>query len=94
MVILPAEPNKTMVLRAQQRPTFSIAPNFLAATVLDVNKNLLTGVSVTSASGFDYLAGVTLTAVPVPAAFPLLAGGLGLMGLLGWRRKRRAAAVA
>ncbi len=30
--------------------------------------------------------------VPVPAAFPLLAGGLGLMGLLGWRRKRKAVA--
>ncbi len=27
--------------------------------------------------------------VPVPAALPLLAGGLGLMGLMGWRRKRK-----
>ncbi len=32
--------------------------------------------------------------VPLPAAFPLFAGGLGLMGLLGWRRKRMAAAAA
>ncbi|MEM1045869.1 MAG: PEP-CTERM sorting domain-containing protein [Pseudomonadota bacterium] len=30
--------------------------------------------------------------VPLPAALPLLAGGLGLIGLMGWRRKRRAAA--
>ena len=29
--------------------------------------------------------------VPLPAAFPLFAGGLGLLGLLGWRRKRHAA---
>jgi hypothetical protein len=32
---------------------------------------------------------VTLTATPLPAAFPLLAGGLGVMGMLGWRRKRK-----
>lgn len=34
----------------------------------------------------------SLSAVPLPAAFPLFAGGLGLLGLLGWRRKRMAAA--
>jgi len=33
-----------------------------------------------------------VTPVPLPAALPLFAGGLGLMGLLGWRRKRRTAA--
>ncbi len=29
--------------------------------------------------------------VPLPAALPLMAGGLGLLGLMGWRRKRKAA---
>ena len=33
-------------------------------------------------------------AVPLPAALPLFATGLGALGLLGWRRKRKAAAVA
>ena len=33
-------------------------------------------------------------ATPLPAALPLFATGLGAMGLLGWRRKRKGAAVA
>ena len=32
-------------------------------------------------------------ATPLPAALPLFATGLGAMGLLGWRRKRKNAAV-
>jgi hypothetical protein len=31
---------------------------------------------------------------PLPAALPLLASGLSALGLLGWRRKKRAAALA
>ena len=31
---------------------------------------------------------------PLPAALPLFASGLGALGLLGWRRKRKAAALA
>jgi hypothetical protein len=45
------------------------------------------GVSYTSASG-DFL-----TATPLPAALPSFATGLGGLGLLGWRRKRKARAV-
>jgi hypothetical protein len=34
----------------------------------------------------------SVSTVPLPAAFPLFASGLGALGLLGWRRKRKAAA--
>jgi hypothetical protein len=30
---------------------------------------------------------------PLPAALPLFASGLGALGLLGWRRKKKAAAI-
>ena len=39
-----------------------------------------------------YLTSATVSAVPLPAALPLFGGALGLMGLLGWRRKRMATA--
>jgi len=34
------------------------------------------------------------TTTPLPAALPLFATGLGALGLLGWRRKRKVAAIA
>jgi hypothetical protein len=34
----------------------------------------------------------TLDVIPLPAALPLFATGLGALGLLGWRRKRKARA--
>ena len=37
---------------------------------------------------------VTSLATPLPAALPLFATGLGALGLLGWRRKKKAAALA
>ena len=36
----------------------------------------------------------TAREVPLPAALPLFATGLGGLGLLGWRRKRKAQAAA
>jgi hypothetical protein len=36
----------------------------------------------------------SISPTPLPAALPLFATGLGAMGLFGWRRKRKAQAVA
>jgi Big-like domain-containing protein/PEP-CTERM motif-containing protein len=33
-------------------------------------------------------------AVPLPAALPLFASGAGVLGFIGWRRKKKAAALA
>ena len=38
-----------------------------------------------------FAASATLTPVPLPAALPLLGGGLALFGLMGWRKRRKAA---
>ena len=36
---------------------------------------------------------IAVTTTPLPATLPLLATGLGALGLLGWRRKRKALAA-
>lgn len=38
------------------------------------------------------LINTTLSEVPLPATFPLFATGIGVLGLLGWRRTRKSAA--
>ena len=40
--------------------------------------------------GSGALDNLTIAAVPVPAALPMLLGGLGLFGVMGWRRKSTA----
>ncbi len=37
---------------------------------------------------------ISAAATPLPATLPLFAGGLSAIGLLGWRRKKRTAALA
>jgi hypothetical protein len=41
---------------------------------------------------FDYAA-ISPIIAPLPAALPLFATGLGALGLLGWRRKKKAIAA-
>jgi hypothetical protein len=63
----------------------------------DINEvDLLVTVAGTPHSGYSgagtqvALDNLTISAVPLPAALPLFATGLGTLGLLGWRRKRKA----
>ena len=37
---------------------------------------------------------IEINATPIPAALPLFGSGLGLMGFLGWRKKRKRAAAS
>jgi hypothetical protein len=73
---------------------FDIATGALITTLnTGVGGSNLFGVSVfgefTSGGG-----GVGGGQVPLPAALPLFATGLGALGLLSWRRKRKSAAIA
>jgi hypothetical protein len=70
-----------------------LTPNgdgFVAAIHAFECANPCTATEGVTATGFA-VDGVT--AVPLPAALPLFASGLGALGLLGWRRKRKALAA-
>jgi hypothetical protein len=47
-----------------------------------------------SLTGNFSIEGLNVGATPLPATFPLFATGLGMLALLGWRRKKKAAALA
>jgi hypothetical protein len=51
-------------------------------------------VAILTQDSFVATATAEVSATPLPAALPLFAGGLGALGLLGWRRKRKAPALA
>jgi hypothetical protein len=53
----------------------------------------ISGIATISGAGSGAGAFIVST-VPLPAALPLFATGLGAMGLLGWRRKKKAQAAA
>jgi hypothetical protein len=60
----------------------------ITVTGSDITSLVIT--STNDSSGILIAEGIT----PLPAALPLFATGLGALGLLGWRRKRKARAAA
>ncbi len=53
-----------------------------------VSSRAVKGVLLASTSPNNFV--VAIAAVPVPATLPLIAGAIGVFGLLGWRRQRAA----
>ena len=54
---------------------------------LRIGTDIVGGIQVPTFNAAFSLDGV---ATPLPGALPLFATGLGVLGLLGWRRKRKA----
>ncbi len=52
------------------------------------------GLLVVDVNGLESQFSSSADATPLPAALPLFVSGAGLLGFLGWRRKRKAAALA
>ena len=73
-----------------------VALQFLRLDVSDcpqsVESNEFTGCGIGEIA-FSSL-GPAVNETPIPAALPLFATGLGALGLLGWRRKKKTAALA
>jgi hypothetical protein len=67
--------------------------NFAGQTALSLQTILNSQGTLDGPLSVEFLAGPfgSSTSVPVPAALPLFATGLGALGLLGWRRKKAAA---
>jgi hypothetical protein len=67
--------------------SLSVAATSISVTALESNQDLFEG-------GVDIRDGWgTISATPLPGALPLFATGLAALGLLGWRRKRKAEAI-
>jgi hypothetical protein len=54
-----------------------------------MNPNFPDGLSGSSYIGLDNVSVTFVSGTPLPAALPLFATGLSVMGLFGWRRRKR-----
>lgn len=62
------------------------------SSVESIDQTILANLNVgTTSNNLTFAHFISISEVPVPAALPLFGTGLALMGILGWRRKRKAA---
>ncbi|TNE41617.1 MAG: hypothetical protein EP348_00670 [Alphaproteobacteria bacterium] len=96
LVNLTADPDQDILntnvtgVRSDDWQIFSFLFNLDEATDLGVNF----WAKGTEDTFGGYLDDIRISAVPLPAALPLYGAGLAAMGLMGWRRKRKAALEA
>jgi hypothetical protein len=83
-----------LVANLDVTPTNSSVSAIISSNVaLQISDNLSLGGSGLAAGADSYTQSFTVSQTPLPAALPLFATGIGGLGLLGWRRKRKAQAV-
>jgi len=86
LIVLYDEPTYTATVLTFNCPSCGLS---VAAADQGINSSSQGGSTIDSPGTW------TVSTTPLPAALPLFATGLGAMGLLGWRRKRKnAAAIA
>jgi hypothetical protein len=71
----------------------NISANNLAPDWLRVGGDIV-GPTPQTGPTFNFTFSLSGDVVPLPATLPLFATGLGAIGLLGWRRKRKTQAIA
>lgn len=76
-----------------RNPQISLTGTFVLS-LFGLSNPIISSVLFEFGTGPDLTLAGTLIATPLPAALPLFAGALGGMGLIGWRRKRKAAVSA
>ncbi len=70
------------------------APNIFGIDILAaIFNNGPPAYSVNHSSSVDGSFDVEISAVPLPAALPLYGAGIALIGLIGWRRSKKSAAI-
>jgi hypothetical protein len=91
-------------LSSGSKPDSSILPNIILTnfsfsgtliSLYDSASSNFTTYDVAASGHLTSFGPAELSQTPLPAALPLFATGLGALGLLGWRRKRKnTAAIA